>query len=79
MRTLDGPRRGKRGKIVASRNRFGQYEREWVSPRKTGTPARRRVWGHLAQFSGLWKQLTEEQRAGWRKLAERERSRPTLG
>jgi hypothetical protein len=79
MRTLDGPRRGKRGKIVASRNRFGEYEREQGPQKTEATPARRRVWGNMVRSSSLWNRITEEQRKGWHRLANEERSRTTLG
>jgi hypothetical protein len=78
MRTLDGPRSGKRGKIVASQNRFGAYEREQGPQKAAPTPARRRVWGNMKRSSSLWSRISEEQRVGWRRPAEEERSRPSL-
>ncbi|MCX6930134.1 MAG: hypothetical protein NT154_44020 [Verrucomicrobia bacterium] len=79
MRTVDGPRSGKRGKVVASRNRFGQYERALGAQQEGGTPARWRVWQNMSDFSRLWNRLTEEQRTGWRRLAEQHHSRHRLG
>ena len=79
MRTVDGPRSGKRGQVVASRNRFGQYERAQGAQQAGGTPARWRVWQNMSDFSRLWNRLTEEQRAGWRRLAEQHHSHRRLG
>ena len=79
MRTADGQQRGKRGKVVASRNRFGHYERDRVSPKNRPTAARRRVWGSMTELSDRWNKLPEERRAAWRRLAGEVHSRPRLG
>ena len=79
MKTRKGPRSGALGDIVASRNRFGEYERTRVRPKSRATPARRRVWESLGEISGWWNRLAEEQRVGWRRLAKQVHSRPRLG
>ena len=79
MRTADGPQRGKRGKLVASRNRFGQYHRERGPHKNHRTPAQTRVRGRLSEFARLWNHLMEEQRVAWRARAREVRSRRWLG
>jgi len=79
MRILDVPQRGKRGKIVASRNRFGQYHKAFVAPKQPGTAAQRAVWGNMTEFSRVWNELSDERRAAWRRRAEEVRRRPSLG
>lgn len=79
MKTRKKEESGARGDIVASRNRFGHYERDRVSPKNQPTAARRRVWGNMTVLSDLWNQLTEERRAAWRRLAGEVHSRPRLG
>ena len=78
MKTRKKEERGALGHTVASRNRFSEYVRERVIPYNVSTPARRRVWSNLAALSDLWNQITEEQRDGWYRLAERVHSRPRL-
>jgi hypothetical protein len=79
MKVLDVPQSGKRGRIVASRNRFGPFHREQFSPHHPGTPAQKEVWGSMTYLSWLWNQLTELQRAAWRTRAREVHSRPRLG
>lgn len=79
MKERDLPRKGKRGKIIASRNRFGQYQKTYVAPKQPGTAAQRQVWANMAEFSYLWNDLSDERRTAWRRLAEQIRSRPSLG
>jgi hypothetical protein len=79
MRFQDVPQRGKRGKIVASRNRFGEYWKECVPPGQPGTTSQLRVWEHTRHLWRLWNELSDEQRAAWWKLAKAVQSRRTLG
>ena len=79
MRTADGPQRGKRGKLVASRNRFGQYHRERGPHKNHRTPAQKRVRGNLSDLARLWNQLSEDRRVAWRARAREVRSRRSLG
>ena len=79
MKTRRKHESGARGDIVASRNRFGDYDRERVSPNPRPTPARRRVWDNMAYLSDLWNRIGEERRVGWGRLAEEFHSRPRLG
>jgi hypothetical protein len=62
MKIYDIPQRGARGNVVASRNRFGQYQRARVSPDQPGTAAQRGVWGNMPTLSRLWNELAEERR-----------------
>ena len=58
MRIHDVPQRGKRGKIVASRNRFGQYIKEFVPPEQPGTASQRIVWGNMSDLWRMWNELS---------------------
>ncbi len=79
MRVVDVQQQGKRGGIVASRNRYGQYIKELVKPKQPGTAAQREVWGNMTELSWLWNELSDERRKAWRRLAAQVHSRPTLG
>jgi hypothetical protein len=79
MKIVDVEQRGKRGKIVAGRNRFGQFQYEWVCPEQPRTAAQREVWGNMTVLSRLFNELRKEQRAAWRALALKVHSRPKLG
>ena len=79
MRMQDVPQRGKRGMIVASRNRFGQYLKQFVSPKQPGTAAQRGVWGNMTELSRVWNELSDERRKAWRRCALDVHSRPRFG
>ena len=79
MKIVDVEQRGKRGKTVAGRNRFGQFHYEWVCPEQPGTAAQCGVWGNMKVLSRLFNELTPEQMAAWRALALKVHSRPKLG
>ena len=79
MRTVDVPQRGKRGEIIASRNRFGQYLKEFVPPKQPGTASQLERWGNLRELWRVWNELSEERWQAWRRQAEEVSSRPTLG
>jgi len=79
MRFQDVPQKGKRGKVVASRNRFGSYLKQFVSPKQPGTAAQRAVWGNMTELSWLWNELSDERREAWHRRASEVRSRPSLG
>ena len=57
MRFQDVPQKGLRGKVAASRNRFGPYQKAFVPPNQPGTPAQRAVRGNMAELSWLWNEL----------------------
>jgi hypothetical protein len=78
MRVADVPQRGSRGGVVASRNRFGQFQRERVAPDQPGTAAQRASWENMTDLSRLWNELSEERWAAWRRLAAEVHSRPKL-
>ena len=65
MKTPKGPQRGKRGKVVASRNHFGSYERAHTSPKKDRTPSQQRTTAGFGVISRAWSELTEAQRQAW--------------
>ena len=79
MRFQDVPQKGKRGKIIASRNRFGPYHKEFVSPKQPGTASQRNVWENLSDLWRVWNELSDERLEAWWKRALEVRSRPTLG
>jgi hypothetical protein len=79
MRIVDVQQRGKRGKIVVSRNRFGQYIKEFVPPKQPASTSQREVWGTMTELSWVWNEISDERREAWRRLAEQVHSRPTLG
>jgi hypothetical protein len=79
MKTPKGPQSGKRGKVVASRNHFGSYEREHTSPKKDRTPAQQRTTAGFGVISKVWSQLTEAQRLAWMAEARHSKSRSRLG
>jgi hypothetical protein len=79
MRTVDVPQKGKRGKVVASRNRFGPYLKEFVPPKQPGTASQRGVWGNMTDLSRMWNELGDERRIAWRRLASKVHSRPSMG
>ena len=79
MKSIDVPQKGKRGKIVASRNHFGPYQKEFVPPKQPGTASQRGVWGNMTEFSWMWNELGDERRLAWRRLASKVHSRPNMG
>jgi hypothetical protein len=79
MKTPKGPQRGKRGKVVASRNHFGSYERAHTSPKKDRTPSQQRTTAGFGVISRAWSELTEAQRQAWMGQARHSKSRSRLG
>ena len=73
------PQKGSRGNIVASRNRFGPFERDRVSPDQPGTPAQRDSWWNMTEPSRLWNEITDQPRLAWRRRAAETHGRPSLG
>jgi hypothetical protein len=79
MRFQDVPQRGKRGNIVASRNRFGQYLKQFVPPKQPATASQLNVWGNMRDLWRVWNELANEQREAWWCRAAEVHSRPRLG
>jgi hypothetical protein len=79
MKSIDVPQKGKRGKVVASRNHFGPYQKEFVSPNQPGTASQRGVWGNMTEFSWVWNDISDERRLAWRRRAAEVRSRSNMG
>jgi hypothetical protein len=79
LKTAKKLARGARGNVVASRNRFGDYDRERVSPDAHPTPARLRVWSNMGVLSDLWNEIGQARRIAWHRLADELHSRPRLG
>ena len=78
MRVVDVQQRGKRGDIIASRNRFGQYVKQHVPVKQPGSASQREVWGNLTDLWRVWNELSDERMQAWWNLAEQVQSRPTL-
>ena len=76
---MDVPQKGKRGKIVASRNRFGQYQKQFVPPKQPATASQRNVWGNMRDLWRAWNELSGERMEAWWRRAAEVRSRPSLG
>jgi len=79
MKSIDVPQKGKRGKVIASRNHFGPYQKEFVPPNQPGTASQRGVWGNMAEFSWVWNDISDERRLAWRRRAAQVRSRSNMG
>jgi hypothetical protein len=79
MKTADVPQKGTRGKVVASRNRFGQYHRERTPHKNHRTAAQKRVRGTMGELAQLWNQISEERRIGWRARAREAHTRRWMG
>lgn len=62
--------RGSQGGTVWSRNRFGLYTRNRVSPVQPRTDYQLDIRAKLQTISASWRNLTEAQRAAWRALAD---------
>jgi hypothetical protein len=79
MRFQDVPQTGKRGKMIASHNHFGPYQKQFVPPKQPGTAAQREVWANMTEFSRVWNELADARREAWRRQAEEVHSRSNLG
>ena len=80
MKTLDIPKSGKCGTIVAYRTRYGSCQRALVIPRNRQTHARQQMRAHLGRFSNAWgTTLTQAQREAWNLKAPEVQSRKRLG
>jgi hypothetical protein len=78
MRVLDVPQKGARGNTVTSRNRFGRFQRERVSPNQPATDAQRAAWANMTELSRLWNELGQARWVAWRRLAATVHSRSAL-
>ena len=78
MKVLDIPRSGKRGNRVWQRNRYCQYSYDAFIPFNPCTPAQIAVRGTFGAVSARWRELTEEQRVIWCRVARTKWSKPRL-
>lgn len=69
MKIHDVPRSGSYQGITSSRNRYGQYVRTRAVPVNPASAAQGVVRGRLSVNAAAWRDLTDEQRAGWEALA----------
>ena len=80
MKTLDIPKSGKCGNIVAYQSRYGSCQRQLVVPANTQSPARQQRRRDFGGFAGAWgRVLTEEQRLAWNVAGPMVQSKTRLG
>ena len=79
MRFQDVPQKGKRGKIIASHNRFGPYQKAFVPPKQPATTSQQPVWGNMSDLWRVWNELSDARREAWWRQAAQVHSRPSLG
>ncbi len=79
MKTPRSLQSGKRGKVIASRNHFGSYERQHAVPKKVRTSAQQSTSAGFGAIAKAWSALTEAQRLAWIAEARQARSRSRLG
>ena len=68
MKILDVPQSGSVAGVTSSRNRFGQYRRSRAMPINPNSDYQGAVRNRLAANSAAWRDLTDNQRAGWESL-----------
>lgn len=79
MKILDVPRSGSYQGITSSRNRFGQYVRTRATPVNPNSSAQGSVRARMSLNSIAWRDLTDEQRAGWESLGSQMTRTDALG
>lgn len=79
MKKLDVPQSGSAADIVASRNRFGQYNRTRATPVQPRTDRQVYIRGLMSDASQAWRSLTDELRAAWNAYASVTPSVDALG
>lgn len=79
MKKLDVPQSGSQADTVASRNRFGQYNRTRAMPTQPRTTAQVTVRGYMSDASQAWRDLTDEERASWNAFAAERALLDSLG
>ena len=70
---------GKRGDTVWQRNRYGQIHYQYHVPVNRRTPAQQVVRENWKTVATRWRKLAEEQRQGWCRDAQDQKSRRRLG
>ena len=80
MKTLDIPKSGKCGNIVAYHSRYGNCQRQFVIPANPRTPARERMRGAFGRWARAWGTLlTQQQREAWNVAGPKVQSKTRLG
>ena len=80
MKTLDIPKSGKCGNIVAYPGRYGQCQRQLVVPANPHSPARDHMRGAFGRCARAWgRRLTEAQRQAWNEAGPKVQSAKRLG
>lgn len=68
MKYLGPTQSGSENGMTASRNRFGQYFRRRAVPVQPRTPSQLNQRARMVTNAAAWRDLTDEQRAGWLSL-----------
>jgi hypothetical protein len=76
---LDVPQSGKVGTTVNVKTRYGQIQRQYVTPKDPKTPAQMTIRSNLARVSARWRAITEKQRQAWTAGGRDAESRRRLG
>ncbi len=80
MKTLDIPKSGKCGNIVAYQTKFGSCQRTLVIPANPTSPARQHMRGAFGSLARAWSTpLTQSQRDAWNVAAQKVPSAERLG
>jgi len=79
MKKLDVPQSGSAADVVASRNRFGQYNRTRATPIQPRTDRQNLIRGFMSDASGAWRDLTDAVRAAWNSYGSTTPSVDSLG
>lgn len=79
MKKLDVPQSGSQASTTASRNRFGQYNRNRSIPVNPNSSAQAAVRARMSANAAAWRSLTDAQRAGWSSLGAAMSRRDSLG
>lgn len=79
MKMLDVPQSGSVAGQTSSRNRFGQYRRTRAIPINPNSDAQAAVRNRLSVNSAAWRDLTDDQRAGWESLGAQMQRTDALG
>lgn len=79
MKILDVPQSGSYAGVTHSRNRFGQYRRTRAVPVNPNTNAQALARQRLVDSAEGWRDLSDEQRAGWASLGSQMTRTDALG
>lgn len=79
MKMLIEPRSGSLQGLTSSRNRYGQYVRSRATPVNPNSTAQGAVRTRISVNAAAWRDLTDNQRAGWESLGSQMTRTDSLG